>query len=427
MRILLLSYAVIPAFADAFDSRNATNSAGWVVGIHNSLLEAGHQVAIVSPMNLREQNGKKTIGQTTYYAIPANYKDVEVLNPKQPALFEGVLRDFIPDVVTIFGTEYTQGYAMLLACEKLGILEHAVIFTQGLISAISRYYIADIPEKVAHHKSLRERVNHMDILSQREAFIKRGDNERKMLCKARHIIGGTVWDKTVIHSINPKIQYHYCPEILRDSFYQKNWSVEACERHSIFAVQSGFYPVKGVHYLLEGMHEICKRYPDAKLYVTLNKPQRAVRWKQKIMALTYQDYIARLMDEYQLWDHVEFLGSLNEAQLTERYLKSHVFVCASSIENHSQTVSEAKILGVPTVAAFVGGVVERVKHGEDGFLFQHNAPYMIAEYVGRIFEDDELAQKLSENARVNAGRLVDKECNSARMLEIYQNIAKNDR
>lgn len=423
MKVLLLSYAVIPAFAKAFESKNATNSAGWVVGIHNGLIEAGCEVAIVSPYNTADGKQKVTDNKTTYYAFPANAKDIVRYNPSHPAIFKRILQEFAPDVVTIFGTEYTQGYAMLQVCRELGLLDRTVIFTQGLISAIARYYIADIPEEVAHHKSLRERFNHMDIASQKQEFVHRGENEKKMLRLAKHIIGGTVWDKTVIRSINPDIQYHYCPEILRDSFYENRWNLESCEKHSVFAVQSGFYPVKGIHYLLEGMYELVKRYPDAKLYMTMNKPRRAKTWKQKATALTYQDYIARLMDEYQLWDHVEFMGSLNEEQLVARYLKSHVFVCASSIENHSQTVSEAKILGVPTVAAFVGGVVERIRHGEDGFHFQHNAPYMIAEYVGRIFEDNDLAQKLSENAHKNASMLVNQEANRKTMLDIYKKIA----
>lgn len=424
MKVLLLSYAVIPAFAKAFGKNNATNSAGWVVGVHNGLLEAGHQVAIVSPDNSVDEIRVEVDGQTTYYAFFGTPKDVVRHNPAHPGIFKKILEEYQPDVVTVFGTEYTQGYAMLQACRDKGLLDKTVIFTQGLISAIARYYIADIPEEIAHHKSLRERFNHMDIVSQQKEFVRRGKNEKKMLQLAKHIIGGTVWDRNVIHSINPDIEYHYCPEILRDSFYENRWELEKCEKHSVFAVQSGFYPVKGIHYLLEGMYELVKCYPDAKLYMTLKKPRKATTIKEKWNALTYHDYIAHLMDKYQLWDHVEFMGSLNEEQLVQRYLKSHVFVCASSIENHSQTVSEAKILGVPTIAAFVGGVVERICHGEDGFHFQHNAPYMIAEYVGRIFEDDDLARKLSENARKNASKLVDKKSNRAKMQEIYDAVSK---
>jgi phage antirepressor YoqD-like protein len=49
--------------------------------------------------------------------------------------------------------------------------------------------------------------------------------------------------------------------------------------------------------------------------MTLNKPKRAHTLKEKAMALSYENYIATLMDEYDLWDHVEFLGNLNEDEL----------------------------------------------------------------------------------------------------------------
>lgn len=424
MKVLFLSYAAIPSFAEAFGAKGS-NSAGWVVGIHNSLIDAGWDVAIATPMNV--QGDKKVVKNgTTYYAFPLNYKDVAEFNPGQVDTFKEILDDFKPDAVTIFGTEYTQGYAMLLACEKAGLLNKTVIFTQGLISMIQRYYVADVPKKIASHKTLRERINKMDIESQQKAFENRGENEIKMLQKAKHIIGGTVWDKSVIKSINPDITYHYCPEILRDGFYEdKIWDLNTCEKHSVFSVQSSFYPVKGVHYLLEGMNEIVKKYPDAKLYVTLAKPRKAKSFMDKINIGTYEAYIAQLMDEYALWENVEFLGMLNEGQLIEQYLKANVFVCASSIENHSQTVSEAKILGVPVVASFVGGVVERIKHGEDGYHFQHNAPYMMAEYVERIFDDAEKAKQLSERAHENASELVNKQANSQRMIDIFTTIAKN--
>ena len=421
MRILLLSYAVIPSFSKAFGNEKFTNGAGWIVGIHNALEASGNEVAIVSPYNA--PNDKKVVSdKTTYYAIPRDSKDVAEFNTSQIAIFKEILDDFKPDAVTVFGTEFAQGYAMLLACKDMGLLDKTVIFTQGLISMIERYYVADVPEKVVHHKSLREFFSRMDIGSQRKLYIKRGDNERKMLGLAKHIIGGTVWDRTVIKMINPDISYHYCPEILRNGFYENRWDINTCEKHSIFAVPSDFYPLKGFHYLLEGMSVVVKKYPDAKLYVTINRPKISKTIKQKLNMKTYENYIAGLVDKYSLQNNIVFVGNLNEEELIKRYLKANVFVCASSIENHSQTVSEAKILGVPTVAAFVGGIVERIKHGEDGFLYQHNAPYMIAEYVSRIFDSEELAKSISEKAHENASALVGKENNMNRMIEIYKSL-----
>lgn len=421
MRILLLSYAVIPAFSKAFGDDRFTNGAGWIVGIHNALEAADNTVAIVSPYNT--QGDKKIASdKTTYYAIPKNGKDVVDFNPSQVELFKEIIDDFKPDAVTVFGTEFTQGYAMLLACKERGLLEKTVIFTQGLISMIERYYIADVPEKIAHHRSLREVFSHMGISEQRKIYLRRGENERKMLALAKHIIGGTVWDRTVIKMINPDINYHYCPEILRNGFYENRWDIEKCEKHSVFAVPSDFYPLKGFHYLIEAMSVLVKKYPDTKLYVTIKKPRLAKTLKEKLNMRTYENYVAGLIEKYSLWDNMVFVGNLNEQELIKRYLSSNVFVCASSIENHSQTVSEAKILGVPTVAAFVGGVVERIRHGEDGFLYQHNAPYMIAEYVGRIFDDEELAKSISEKAHENAALLVGKENNMNRMIEIYKEL-----
>lgn len=73
------------------------------------------------------------------------------------------------------------------------------------------------------------------------------------------------------------------------------------------------------------------------------------------------------MDQNSLWAHIEFMNSLDSGQMKERYLRSHAVVSASNIENESNVVSEAKILGVPVVASFVGGLPNRIKHGYDGF------------------------------------------------------------
>ena len=120
--------------------------------------------------------------------------------------------------------------------------------------------------------------------------------------------------------------------------------------------------------------------------------------------------------------NIEFLGSLSEKQICNRFLNTHVYVSSSSIENESNSLSEAKILGVPCVASYVGGVTNRIDHGVDGFTYQHDAPYMLAYFIMKIFESSELAELFSKNAKVNANVTNNIENNVDEIIKTYTNI-----
>jgi len=132
--------------------------------------------------------------------------------------------------------------------------------------------------------------------------------------------------------------------------------------------------------------------------------------------------LKKLIYKYNLNKNVTFLGILDEKQMCNRLLNSHVFVSSSTIENESNSISEAKIMGVPVVASYVGGVPSRIQHSNDGFLYQHDAPYMLAHYVCEIFQNDEIAVKLSKNASVSAEKTNGIKINGDEMLSIYSKI-----
>ncbi len=112
--------------------------------------------------------------------------------------------------------------------------------------------------------------------------------------------------------------------------------------------------------------------------------------------------------------------------MAEQYLKAHVHVVASFIENSSNSLGEAMILGVPCVASDVGGTKNMIKHGEEGFLYQSDAPYMLSLYVKMLWEDDDLAMSFSNKARVRALETHDAEKNAKRLMEIYESLMKQD-
>ena len=80
------------------------------------------------------------------------------------------------------------------------------------------------------------------------------------------------------------------------------------------------------------------------------------------------------------------------------------------------------ILGVPSVASYVGGVPNMMDHGKEGFLYQHDAPYMLSYFISKIFEDDNLAMNLSENSVKRASKVHDIDSNVEKLVKIYEEI-----
>ena len=306
---------------------------------------------------------------------------------------------------------------MVNTCRK----EKVVISIQGLVSIYARYYMACLPAKVQKRFTLRDFIKQDNLKQQQRKFINRGEIEIEVLHEVKHIIGRTTWDQACTYQINPEAKYHFCNETLRDEFYKYSWDINNCEKHSIF-VSQGTYPIKGLHFMLEAMPLILKRFPDTKLYVGGHSIIKTDTLKDKIKISSYGKYIKENINKNNLQNNVVFTGILDEKQMCERYLKSHVFVCPSSIENSPNSLGEAMILSVPCVASDVGGVIDLLTHKEEGFVYQTDAPYMLAHYVCEIFACDEFAVQLSEKAREHALKTHDRETNTKQLIAIYESI-----
>ena len=145
-------------------------------------------------------------------------------------------------------------------------------------------------------------------------------------------------------------------------------------------------------------------------------------FKEKIRESYYSKYIRKLIIEWNLTENVEFTGPLSEEKMKQRYLKSNVFVSASSIENSSNSVAEAMLLGVPVVSSFVGGCISLIEHGVNGLLYQADAPYMLAYYIVKIFDDKDIASNISKKEVEKASALYEKDTIVENILQTYKKM-----
>lgn len=123
--------------------------------------------------------------------------------------------------------------------------------------------------------------------------------------------------------------------------------------------------------------------------------------------------------------NVRFLGPLDVPAMRDRYLRTHVYVSPSTIENSSNSVGVAMLLGCPVVSSNVGRVSDLLYHGKEGFLYQSSAPYMLAWYVKRLFDDDSLAMEFSHASRERSSKTHDRDANLSRLLCIYESISSS--
>ncbi len=414
MKVLWLCNVMLPVIANDL-KQPSIPFGGWIIGLANGICNSGlTELTICFPFNGTNDLVKGEVGSIKYYGFKESRRNIDT--------FLCVLRQVKPNIVHIFGTEYKHTRDMVNACKQTDLIDCTIISIQGLVSIIGKYhYYAGLPVSVIYANTLRDFFKHDSIKRQRDRFIQSGMYEIEALKNVKHVIGRTDWDRACVQRINPLLHYHFCSEILRDEFYRHTWSLDNCEHHSIFLSQSN-YPVKGFHFMLEAMPEILKRYPNAHIYTTGRNPLMARTPYQKAKQTYYERYIGKLIAKYGLQDKVTFLGTLNEIEMCNQYLKANVFVSASSIENESNSVSEAKILGMPIVASFVGGITSRIMHNEDGLVYPYDAPYMLAYYVCKIFEYDTFAKNLGKNAQRRAMMLYDKTTNIEKMLGIYKSI-----
>ena len=97
-------------------------------------------------------------------------------------------------------------------------------------------------------------------------------------------------------------------------------------------------------------------------------------------------------------------------------------VSASSIENSSNSVHEAVLVGCPVVASYVGGTDSFLSVGKNGYLYQHDAEYMLAYYIQKIFAQREFPFGCEAVQRLAQGME-----NAEALFAIYSTVMKTMR
>lgn len=415
MKILWLTN-IIPSIVSNSLGIEGAVSGGWISGALESILKNNIEICLVFPQYIEKRLIRGNVGNIEYFGFPQSRKSEYKYDISLIKLFEEILVAASPDLVHIWGTEFSHSLAMVKAFNNP---QKTVCSIQGLCTPIATNYRFDLPNSVYYGWTIRDILRFDNTYIRNCKFAQRGKTEQEIIKNISNVIGRTEFDKSYTASYNQDVRYFHCDETLRSAFYKSvcKWNYDLCNKHSIF-VTSGSYPLKGLHKLLEAFSLVLKRYPDARVYITANDPNELPFYRK----LGYYKYLGRLRKKFGLGDKIQYVGFLNADAMVERFLSSNVFVSTSSIENSPNSVGEAMLLGVPVVASFAGGTMDMLEDKKEGFLYQHNDSVMLAHYICKVFEMEKTAEEMGRSASRHASVTHDIEKNENELLKIYKDI-----
>ena len=403
MKVLWITNVELP---DAANSRgNNVVVGGWM---HQTLNYIKNSIELYVAACVSEKYDWIEINSVNYCGFTPEIDEVD---------FGRIIESIDPDCIHIWGSEYNHSYYVTKAARNLSKIECTVLSIQGLVSVYAEHYYDGLPPELIHRRTLKEFFGRRNIAQEKKMMELQGQTEISTFQMLENCIGRTDWDYACAKQMNPQIEYHFCGEILRESFYVNRWKYEECDKEVIFFSQA-HYPIKGLHIMLRALPIIKEYYPAVVLRIVGNNPQKKAIFKRS----SYEKYICNLIHDNDLSNSIEWLGQLSENEMMLNYKKANVFVCSSSIENSSNSIGEAMLVGTPIVASDVVGIKSFMEHEKEGMLYHSTAVYMLADNVIRIFNSRSLAMQLGNNAHERAKKYHCIEDNLQRLIKIYNKL-----
>lgn len=417
MKVLWITNNIMPYPASKL-GLNASCFGGWLLSLMDEISNCKDIELAIATVYDCDDLIEFNDGKIKYFLIPGKL-DYKYYN-KTEEYFKKLDKVFNADIVHLQGSEFYHGLAYLNALPN----KKSILSVQGLVSICGREFLGGMTEQeINTNITFRDIIKRDNLKQMQKKYLIRGKYEKNIIEKVNYVLGRTNWDYNNVLAINPNIKYFKNNESLRSLFYNHKWNINKIEEHSIFVSQAS-QPLKGIHMLLKAIPIIKEKYNDVKVYVGGPNIIKTESLVDKLKLSGYGKYLKSLINENEIQNNVIFLGILNENEMINRLLKSNVFVLPSKIENSSNSLCEAMLLGLPCIASYVGGNPDMMLHDKEGYLYPFDDYQILAQQVIKLFEDKDLCLEFSKNARERSLQRNDLKTNVNTLYEIYKQIMK---
>jgi glycosyltransferase involved in cell wall biosynthesis len=113
----------------------------------------------------------------------------------------------------------------------------------------------------------------------------------------------------------------------------------------------------------------------------------------------YWQHLKRLIEQNELMGKVLLLDRIQNDKLPAYYSAASVFALPSYYEAFPKVLIEAMACEKPVVTSRLGGTVDSVHDGVNGFLVKYGDPDELAEALIRILQDPKLSRRMGISGR----------------------------
>lgn len=398
MKILWVSSRVIGPSEKLYANDYNGVSGSWIQTEYDSLNKKNIRIDFLCGI----KNGQsrtiihKTSEESDFYGVHLPRISNGYTLPKaQKTQISNILRVVNPDIIHVWGTESSL-QASVIECAK-GI--PTVIFVQGLIGMHLRYQGGYL---LQHHPSYRQYISLKEKILRKvknHAFSKQVSLEKKMICSSKNIITDNAFTRAYCRSFVSDVHYFHKEIGVNEVFRKKKWELSDCTTNRIFTIFGG-NPDKGIHQLFYAINLIKNDFPNLEVFVP--GPFNANEDGELIISRSsssYEKWLFTQIKNMDLTNYVRFVGRKSPSQMAAILLSSNVFVNPSCMEVHALSLREAMTMGVPSVSALSGSILEFVHHEITGLVYRYEEYEVLAMHLSKMLSCSSYAAELGNKAR----------------------------
>lgn len=317
------------------------------------------------------------------------------------------IKKFKPDVIHIWGLEFI--HSAVIPYLEIPYIVHI----QGLTSLYINTYCPPnfSPDDIRKSESWINNIINRGLYFEYTTFCNRAERELKIAPHVRNWIGRTDWDKVASKILSPNSSYYHCEEVMRTDFLKSQWHYHY---NGVLNIQTNISDdwYKGVDVILKTAKILKKNGVDFVWNIYgIQANSKKVSYISKKINIKPDDV------------NVFLRGRVDAKTICDSLLKSDVYVHSSYVENSSNAIAEAMMLGVPTIAQYVGGNPTMLRDNS-GILVAPNEPYEMVHSIMSMM-DENMSAVFSQRAlnvsalRQNNDIIVEK------LLSIYDILIHN--